>query len=102
MDSSIPSTEELRARLRALTPGQMRALATFSGISVHTLIKVANGQTTNPGLDTVRAFEPHISRAAAMPRDGRDRRDPDAVYIGASQLKRRTGDFSDKPNNRRG
>jgi hypothetical protein len=90
MESNIPSTEELRLRLQALTPGQMRALAAFSGISVHTLIKIGNGQTTNPGLDTVRAFEPYIRAAASMPPDGRDRRRPHEVYIGVTSRRRET------------
>jgi transcriptional regulator with XRE-family HTH domain len=90
MESNIPSTEELRSRLRALTPGQMRALAAFSGISVHTLIKIANGQTANPGIDTVRAFEPYIRAAASMPPDGRDRRRPHEVYIGVTSKRRET------------
>jgi predicted transcriptional regulator len=93
MDTSIPSSDELKARLQELTPGQMDALARMSGVSVHTLIKLKNGQTDNPRLETVRAFLPHIHKARAMAADGKDRRDASQQYVGVTQYRRE----SDKP-----
>ena len=63
MDSNIPTVEALRRSLNDLSPGQMAALASMSGVPVHTLVKVKNGQTTNPRIETVRAFVPFISKA---------------------------------------
>jgi hypothetical protein len=95
MDTTIPSGDDLKRSLSELTNGQLEALARFSGVPIHTLIKVRNGQTENPRLETVRAFVPHISKAKGLPTDGRERRDP----ISASQWVHPHRRETDKPNN---
>jgi hypothetical protein len=58
-----PSPEEVRAALSALGVPQLQRLAALSGVPFHTLRKVASGETSSPGIATVRAFAPHIAAA---------------------------------------
>ncbi|MCB1891961.1 MAG: hypothetical protein KDF48_07075 [Rhodocyclaceae bacterium] len=41
---------------------QLDALATLSGVPVTTLVKIRNGQTADPRIDTVRAFWPFVDQ----------------------------------------
>lgn len=63
-DTTIPSASELRSRLETLTHAQMQNLARASGVPFTTLWKVRNGDTTNPGIETVRKFLPHVAAVA--------------------------------------
>lgn len=65
MSTALPSADEVRAALKALTIRQLRHLADLSGAAEATLIKIRYGQIENPGLDTVGAFWPHVAAAAA-------------------------------------
>jgi len=56
MQSTIPSAAEVRARLESLSAADLEALAGRVSVPVTTLIKVRNGQTANPRLETVRAI----------------------------------------------
>lgn len=67
MSHVIPSAGEVRSRLQALEPGQLEALAQRSGVPVTTLIKVRNGQTANPRLETVRVIWPELISAEDAP-----------------------------------
>ncbi len=50
----------MRERLRPMTGRQLDALARMSGVPVTTLIKIRNGQTRDPRIDTVREFWPLV------------------------------------------
>lgn len=54
MNSTIPSAEEVRERLRSLELAKVRDLANASGVPFTTLWKMRSGETKNPGIDTVR------------------------------------------------
>lgn len=54
MNSTIPSAEEVRERLRGLELAKVRDLAAASGVPFTTLWKMRSGETKNPGIDTVR------------------------------------------------
>lgn len=62
MKTDIPSTDELRLRLKAMTLHQMSALAAASGVPYPTLYKIRYKQTLNPGIETVRQFLPHLPK----------------------------------------
>jgi hypothetical protein len=63
MKLTVPSPDEVRAALSPLKVSQLQRLAKLSGVPFHTLRKVASGETTSPGIATVRAFAPHIKAA---------------------------------------
>lgn len=67
MQQAIPSAEEVRSRLLPLGPSQLEALAARAGVPVTTLIKVRNGQTENPRLETVRLIWPELLAAEGAP-----------------------------------
>jgi hypothetical protein len=67
MQQAIPSAADVRARLETLTAAALEALAQRSGVPITTLIKVRNGQTTNPRLETVRQFWPELIGADGAP-----------------------------------
>lgn len=52
----IPSIEEVRAHLLELTFAQLQRLAQASGVPFGTIWKIRAGDTTNPGIETVRRF----------------------------------------------
>ena len=56
--SKVPSAEQLRAALSYVPC--LRALANTSGVAIVTLYSIARGETVNPGIETVRRFEPYI------------------------------------------
>lgn len=61
--NSVPSADEVRAALELLTLRQLNLLATLSGVPFTTIYKVKRGETSNPGIETVRKFLPHIKVA---------------------------------------
>lgn len=63
MQSRIPSAEQVRARLKDLNLSQIGTLASLSGVPVATIYKIRIGQTSNPGIETVRKFMPHVREA---------------------------------------
>lgn len=65
--SALPSAAEIRERLKRLRYGSLTRLADLSGVPHRTLVKIRAGETMNPGIDTVRAFEPYIEEAANAP-----------------------------------
>ncbi len=70
MDTSIPSSEDVRQRLAPLRHAQLQALARASGVPFGTLWKIRSGDTQNPGIDTARsllAALPTIEGEAAIP-----------------------------------
>jgi transcriptional regulator with XRE-family HTH domain len=56
MNTDFPSAERLRERLKGLRLAQVDALASASGVPSSTLMKIRNGVTPNPGIETVRKF----------------------------------------------
>ena len=70
MSTDIPSSVDVRARLARLNLAQLTELAERSGVPRPTIHKIKYGQTTNPGIETVRQFIGHIdavSTGAASP-----------------------------------
>jgi hypothetical protein len=63
MKATIPSSLEVRAQLEMLGYGEVQALVSASGVPFTTLWKIREGETVNPGLETVRKFLPHLRRA---------------------------------------
>ena len=63
MNTPIPSASEIADRLAPLKAPQLQRLAELSGVPFHTLLKIKSRDTTNPRIDTVRMFEPHIEAA---------------------------------------
>jgi transcriptional regulator with XRE-family HTH domain len=66
---SIPSAETIRAKLAGLSKRQIRRLAELSGVPAPTIDKVRRGETSNPGIETVRRFMPHVSAARREARE---------------------------------
>lgn len=62
MANQIPSAVELKTKLAPLGHKDVRELAQASGVPFTTLLKVKDGTTTNPGVETVRKFWPHLLR----------------------------------------
>lgn len=79
----LPSPEEVSGRLQPLAYPQLHELSRLSGVPFTTLLKVRSGETSNPGLATVRAFLPHVEAAAAW-------QPPSAVGAGAPAQPRPT------------
>lgn len=71
MQSTIPSAAEVRARLESLSAADLEALAGRVSVPVTTLIKVRNGQTANPRLETVRAIWSELLGTRRRPRGAR-------------------------------
>ena len=65
LKTEIPSAEEVKAALQDLTYAQMKELSRLSTVAFTTLWKVRGGETSKPGLETVRALLPHLAHAAA-------------------------------------
>jgi hypothetical protein len=64
---TIPSVDEIRGSLLALSLDQLVRLGELSGVPLPTLSKIRYGQTLNPGIETVRRFAPHIAGLSALP-----------------------------------
>lgn len=60
MNTVIPTAEQVRTRLQALSHGAIRKLAATSGVPFTTLWKIRIGETGNPGVETVRKFWPEL------------------------------------------
>lgn len=56
IQAAIPSAEQVSAMLRTLTLRQLNKLGEMSDVPAPTLTKIRNGQTANPGIETVRKF----------------------------------------------
>lgn len=67
METSLISAEAVRAALAPLTLRQLDRLAELSGVPATTIYKIKRGETSNPGIETVRRFLPHINAAWADP-----------------------------------
>lgn len=59
--TSVPSPAQVRAKLAPMTMAQLEQLADRAGVPFTTLVKVRNGQTENPRLETVCAIWPLLS-----------------------------------------
>jgi len=55
--------EAVRQALAPLTLRQLDKLQELSGVPATTVYKIKQGETANPGIDTVRKFLPHIEAA---------------------------------------
>jgi predicted transcriptional regulator len=60
MNAAIPSAEQVRAALKRVPTADLADLAASSGVPLPTLVKVRNGQTSNPRIETVRAVWPAL------------------------------------------
>jgi hypothetical protein len=60
----VPDIEEIRLAVAHFNMGQLTRLSELSGVALTTLHKIARSKTENPGIETVRAFVPHIAEAA--------------------------------------
>lgn len=67
MQSPIPSATDVRSKLEPLKLAELEALAERSGVPITTIIKVRNGQTANPRLETIRAIWPELIGAEGAP-----------------------------------
>jgi predicted transcriptional regulator len=56
MNSLVPSIADVRYRLSSLKDGELDRIAKASGVPASTLWKIRIGDTSNPGLETVRKF----------------------------------------------
>ncbi len=65
MNLSIPSMSRVRAVLRSRSTPDLKAAAEAAGYSWTTVWRITNGETPNPGLDTVRKLLSHLPKAAA-------------------------------------
>lgn len=68
MKEKIPPIETVKDRLSALDYAELQALSDESTVPFTTLLKIRNGITRNPGIETVRLFWPELvkkSRATA-------------------------------------
>ncbi|WP_342617194.1 hypothetical protein [Rhodoferax sp. GW822-FHT02A01] len=61
MDIQIPAISGIRTQLAGLSHAQVQQLAIASGVPFTTLWKIRDGTTSNPGIETVRLFFPHIA-----------------------------------------
>lgn len=60
--AQIPSAADVRLVLERLSYADVRALAVRSGVPFTTLWKVRQGETANPGVETVRKFYSLVAR----------------------------------------
>jgi hypothetical protein len=67
MQSEIPSTADVQARLKLLKVVELEALAVKTGVPEGTLWKIRTGTTANPGLETVRKFIDHLPVVVSSP-----------------------------------
>ncbi|MBK0112785.1 MULTISPECIES: hypothetical protein [unclassified Delftia] len=75
MAISIPSSDDVRSLLLKLRQRDLRDVFEQTGVPVPTLVKIRQGTTRNPGIETVRsiyrapALQCHIAGAAAGKRE---------------------------------
>ncbi len=60
MKKTFPSPDEVREALKPLSAAGLRDLAEVSKVPFHTLLKIRDGDTTNPRLGTVLQFWRHL------------------------------------------
>ena len=60
MEHSLLGADDVRAALSVLSLRQIERLAELSGVPATTIYKIKRGETTNPGIETVRKFMPHV------------------------------------------
>ena len=60
MDTTIPSTHDVRERLHELGHAQVQELSAKTGTPFTTIWKIRTGETDNPRLETVRAIWPEL------------------------------------------
>lgn len=60
MSIPVPSIEQIREALQPLTLKQLEALEKLSGVPATTIYKIKRGETTNPGVETIGRFLPHV------------------------------------------
>jgi predicted transcriptional regulator len=65
MNTSIPSSEQIRARLHGLSHAEVRALSVRTGAPFTTLWKIRSGETADPRIETVRAIWPALVEHAS-------------------------------------
>lgn len=58
---TVPPLTMVRSRLERLSQSQLTQLASDSGVPFGTLMKIRQGVTTNPGIETVRKFFPLLT-----------------------------------------
>lgn len=61
METSLPGVDDIRAAMEPLTLADLETLAAASGVPATTLYKIKRGETTNPGIETVRKFLPYLA-----------------------------------------
>jgi hypothetical protein len=61
----IPTYSEIHTSLLGMRHAQVQCLSALSGVPFATLWHIRSGKTTNPGIETVRRFWPHIKAASA-------------------------------------
>lgn len=73
MAISIPSTSDVRTLLLKLRQCELRCVYEQTGVPVPTLVKIRQGTTRNPGIETVRSIytAPVLQSYIAAPGDGR-------------------------------
>jgi len=64
MNTSIPATADIKARLAQLSHAQVQHLSSESGVPFTTIWKVRSGETQNPGIETVRQFARQLELVA--------------------------------------
>jgi transcriptional regulator with XRE-family HTH domain len=62
MKRNLPCTKEFAQRLAELSDSQRRVIADASGVGLSTIRRIAQGISTNPGLETVRAINAQLLR----------------------------------------
>ena len=70
MAINVPTVAMVRNRLRKLSQKQLKELSSDSGVPFGTLMKIRTGSTTNPGIETVRAFWPLIDAGEKLEEQG--------------------------------
>lgn len=60
MNTTIPSSDDVRAALTPFTRKQIKALGVVSGVSFHTIYKIQRGEIRQPNIDIVRDLMPHV------------------------------------------
>ncbi len=67
LPDAIPSAKEVRNLLKRLKTVQVRELAIKSGVPFTTLLKVRDGETQDPRIETVRQLWAHLREAVDKP-----------------------------------
>lgn len=60
MHPVLLGAEQVKQALASLSLRQLERLAEVSGVPVATIYKIKRGETSNPGIETVRKFMPHV------------------------------------------